>query len=118
MCSLGGAPVFYRERQTCCGYAVGRGFTHKENLVHPHLYKKLKSARQERVELLVTVCPGCNTALDREQPSLTARSGESFNIPVMDLGQLIALALGVETQKLGFEANSVPVDDVLQKLSA
>jgi len=113
---LGAQPVFYRERQLCCGYAVGRGFTHKEEMVQPHLYKKFKNAKEEGVELMTTVCPGCNTALDREQPNLTKKYGEEFNIPVIDLSQLIALALGVPLQKLGFAANTTPLDNVLRKI--
>jgi len=114
--ALGGVPVFYRERQACCGYSVGRGFTHKEETVQPHLSRKLESALQEGVELMTTVCPGCNTALDREQPSLAAKGMGEFAIPVIDLGQLIALALGVPVNKLGFRANTVPVDPVLNRL--
>jgi heterodisulfide reductase subunit B len=113
---LGGIPVYYKERQACCGNAVGRGFTHKANVVQPHLFKKFKSAQEENVECLLTVCPGCNTALDREQPALAEQTGETFGIPVMDLGQMIALALGIKPQKLGFEANSVPVDPIFKKL--
>jgi heterodisulfide reductase subunit B len=113
---LGGTPIFYKERQACCGYAVGRGFTHRENIVHPHVYKKIKSAKEEQVECIITTCPGCNTALDREQPAISERSGEQFNIPVMDFGQLIALSLGIEQQKLGFEANTVSVNPVLKKI--
>ncbi|HRT70462.1 MAG TPA: CoB--CoM heterodisulfide reductase iron-sulfur subunit B family protein [Syntrophales bacterium] len=114
--ALGGTPVFYKERQLCCGYAVGRGFTHREEVVQPHLFKKLRNARDSGVELITTVCPGCNVALDREQPNLRERYGEDFRIPVVDLAQLIALALGVPAAKLGFEANTVPLDDVLAKL--
>ncbi|MGR6836914.1 CoB--CoM heterodisulfide reductase iron-sulfur subunit B family protein [Syntrophomonas erecta] len=114
--AMGGTPVFFKERQACCGYSVGRGFTHKEETVQPHLYKKFKSAADEGVELMTTVCPGCNTALDREQANLAKRGMGVFNIPVIDLGQLIALALGVPVQKLGFEANSVSLDGVLNKL--
>jgi heterodisulfide reductase subunit B len=113
---MGGTPVFYKERQLCCGYAVGRGFTHREEIVQPHLYKKFLSAKGEGVELMTTVCPGCNVALDREQPNLNKRYGEDFKIAVIDLAQLIALALGVPPQKLGFEANTVPLDDVLKKI--
>jgi heterodisulfide reductase subunit B len=113
---LGGTPVFYRERQLCCGYAVGRGFTHREETVQPHLHKKFASAREAGVELMTTVCPGCNVALDREQPSLNRRYGEDFRIAVIDLSQLIALALGVPLQKLGFEANTVPLGNVLKKI--
>ena len=115
---LGATAVFYKERQLCCGYAVGRGFTHKEEMVQPHLYKKFKSAKEAGVELLTTVCPGCNVALDREQPNLTKRYGEEFKIPVIDLSQLIAFALGVPVQKLGFGANTTSLDGILEKLGA
>ncbi|MCX5834778.1 MAG: CoB--CoM heterodisulfide reductase iron-sulfur subunit B family protein [Deltaproteobacteria bacterium] len=113
---MGGTPVFYKERQLCCGYAVGRGFTHREETVQPHLYKKFISAREAGVDLMTTVCPGCNVALDREQPNLNKRYSEDFKIAVIDLAQLIALTLGVPVQKLGFEANTVPLDDVLKKI--
>ncbi len=114
--ALGATPVFYKERQLCCGYSVGRGFTHREATVQPHLYKKIKSAKDAGVEVLTTVCPGCNVALDREQPNLSKRFGEEFRIPAIDLAQLIALALGVPVQKLGFAANTIPLDGILKKL--
>jgi len=114
--ALGATPVFYRERRMCCGYSVGRGFTHKDNVVQPHLAKKLDSAKEEGVELMTTTCPGCNVALDREQPSLTKRGFGPYNIPVIDLSQLIALALGVPAWKLGFNANTTSINGVLQKI--
>lgn len=111
--ALGGTPVFYKERRMCCGYAVGRGFTHKESVVQPHLGRKFDSAKEEGVQLMTTVCPGCNTALDREQPQLAKRGFGPYDIPVIDLAQLIALALGAPVAKLGFNANTVPVNGVL-----
>lgn len=114
--ALGGTPVFFKERRMCCGYAVGRGFTHKESVVQPHLGRKFDSAREEGVQLMTTVCPGCNTALDREQPQLAKRGFGPYDIPVIDLAQLIALALGAPIKKLGFEANTIPLDGVLQIL--
>ena len=114
--ALGGTPVFYKERRMCCGYAVGRGFTHKESVVQPHLAKKFDSAKEEGVELMTTVCPGCNVALDREQIKLAERGFGPYDIPVIDLGQLIGLALGVPVWKLGFNANTIPLEGVLSKL--
>ncbi|MEQ8175179.1 MAG: CoB--CoM heterodisulfide reductase iron-sulfur subunit B family protein [Syntrophomonadaceae bacterium] len=111
--ALGGMPVFYKERRMCCGYAVGRGFTHKESVVQPHLGRKFDSAKEEGVQLMTTVCPGCNTALDREQPQLAKRGFGPYNIPVIDLAQLIALAMGAPISKLGFNANTVPLNGVL-----
>lgn len=112
---LGGEPVFYPERQACCGYSVGRGFTHKETVVQPHLLKKMESAREHGVQLITTVCPGCNVALDREQPNLSKLGRGDFAIPVIDLGQLIALALGVPAARLGFTANTIALDNILSK---
>jgi len=114
--ALGGTPVFYKERQLCCGYSVGRGFTHREETVQPHLYKKFKSAKEAGVEVMTTTCPGCNVGLDREQPNLAKRYEEEFNIPIIDLSQLICIALGVPLKKLGFEANTVPLDGIINRL--
>lgn len=114
--ALGATPVFYKHRRMCCGYAVGRGFTHAQSVVQPHLSKKFDSAKEEGVELITTTCPGCNVALDREQPKLAKRGFGPYDIPVISLDQLIALALGVPVWKLGFDANTVSVDGVLEKL--
>ncbi|MDD5169577.1 MAG: CoB--CoM heterodisulfide reductase iron-sulfur subunit B family protein [Syntrophales bacterium] len=114
--ALGATPVFYKERRMCCGYAVGRGFTHKESVVQPHLSRKLDSAREAGVELITTVCPGCNVALDREQPNLAKRGFGPYNIPVVDLSQLIGIAMGIPIKKLGFDANTIGLSGVLERL--
>ncbi len=114
--ALGATPVFFKERRMCCAYAVGRGFTHPENVVQPHLARKFDSAKEEGVELMTTTCPGCNVALDREQPKLAKRGFGPYDIPVIDIGQLIALALGAPIEEIGFNANSTPVEPVLKKL--
>ncbi len=71
----------------------------------------------EDVELMITVCPGCNVALDREQKALTESGYGPYDMPCIDFGQLIALALGVDLRKLGFEANSIPLTKVLEKVA-
>ncbi len=114
--ALGATPVFYKERRMCCGYSVGRGFTHKESVVQPHLGRKFDSAKEEGVELMTTTCPGCNTALDREQVALANRGFGPYNIPVIDIGQLIGLAMGIDLDKLGFAANTIPMEGVLERI--
>jgi len=110
--AFGATHVFYNERRACCGYSVGRGFTHREEVVLLHQAKKMQSAVEAGVELMTTVCPGCNVALDREQPALR-EMGVNVNIPVIDLSQLIAFALGTPIDQLGFKANTTPVEPVL-----
>lgn len=113
---LGGTPVFYRERRACCGAAVGRSFTHREEISLPHVRKKLVSVLEEGADVIVTLCPGCNVQLDREQPSLAERGWERVFIPVIDFAQLVALSLGIPAGQLGFEANTVPLTGLLAKL--
>lgn len=115
---LGGTPVFYRERRACCGAAVGRSFTHREEVSLRHACKKLLNLKEEGADVLLTVCPGCNVQLDREQPVIAERGWGEVFIPVMDFAQLVALSLGVPPQQLGFEANTVAVDALLAKLGA
>ncbi len=112
--ALGATPVVYKERRACCGYSVGRGFTHREETVLPHITNKMVSAAEAGVQLMTTTCPGCNTALDREQATITKR-GFEISIPVMDLSQLIAFALGAPVEQLGFKANTTPVMPVLKR---
>lgn len=114
--ALGATPVFFKERRMCCGYAVGRGFTHKESVVQPHLSRKFDSAKEEGVQLMTTTCPGCNTALDREQGNLKNRGFGPYDIPVIDMAQLIGIAIGIPVKNLGFKANSVSMDGVLNFL--
>ncbi|MDH7578235.1 MAG: CoB--CoM heterodisulfide reductase iron-sulfur subunit B family protein [Bacillota bacterium] len=106
---LGGKPVFYRARRECCGAAVGTMFTHMDDIALPHAYNKLKNAKEEGVELLLTVCPGCNVQLDRSQIAMKERGMGEIGIPVIDLSQLIAWTLGVPGELLGFHMNSIPV---------
>lgn len=113
---LGGVPVFYRERRSCCGAAVGRGFTHREEISLPHVRKKLLSVKEAGADVIVTVCPGCNVQLDREQPVLAERGWGEINIPVIDFSQLAALCLGVSPRELGFAANTVSLKDLLKKI--
>ncbi|NPV30619.1 MAG: CoB--CoM heterodisulfide reductase iron-sulfur subunit B family protein [Firmicutes bacterium] len=105
---LGGQPVFYQARRECCGAAVGVMFTHDE-LALAQSYRKIRSAREEGAELLLTVCPGCNVQLDRSQAVMKERGMGDFALPVIDLSQLIAWTLGVPEELLGFEMNTVPV---------
>jgi len=112
--ALGATPVSYNEKRACCGYSVAKAFTHREEVVLPHLKKKFQSAVDEGVQLMTTVCPGCNVGLDREQPALR-EMGVPTSIPVMDLSQLIAFALGAPVDILGFEMNTTPVMPVLEK---
>jgi len=114
--ALGATPVYYTERRACCGYGVGKVFTHKEEVVLPHLLNKLSSIRDEGAQLITTVCPGCNVAMDREQPHLSQMGRGEFQIPVIDLGQLIALSLGASPVKLGFNANTIKLDGILEYL--
>jgi heterodisulfide reductase subunit B len=47
---------------------------------------------------------------------LAGRGFGPYNIPVIDLGQLIALAMGMPVGKLGFNANTVSLGGVLNIL--
>jgi succinate dehydrogenase / fumarate reductase cytochrome b subunit len=76
----------------------------------------LKEAIAAGADCLVTPCPLCHLNLDSRQPEVEQVIGEKLGIPVLHLPQLIALALGVSSDKLGLDRHIVSTKPLLQKL--
>jgi len=106
---LDGKPVFYSTRRDCCGGGVGAMFRQKQEIAVPHSYMKIRKAKEEGVELMITMCPGCNVQLDRSQAVIKEQGLGDFNVPVIDIAQLLAWTSGVPEEMLGFEYHTIPV---------
>jgi heterodisulfide reductase subunit B2 len=103
--ALGAEPVRWTHRMECCG----ANFT----LSRPGVVLKLsgailESARFAGADCIMVACPLCHSNLDVRQQNIEEKSHTSFDTPIMYITQLVALALGVSAEKLGFE--SVIVD--------
>jgi succinate dehydrogenase / fumarate reductase, cytochrome b subunit len=78
----------------------------------------LDAAQEEGADAVVTVCPLCYIALDTYRTKMNSKRSKDkqLKIPVLHFPQVLALALGVPAEKLGFNRHIASVENVLKKL--
>jgi heterodisulfide reductase subunit B len=102
--AAGAEPVPWSHRLECCG----ANFT----LSRPGVVIKLSgdvlaSAKRAGADCIMVACPLCHGNLDIRQQEIEATSHERYNLPVFYITQLLALACGVQTSRLGLSSNIV-----------
>lgn len=110
----GAEPVEYSNKMLCCGAGIGLRFMKRDNSLQVSR-DKLDSIRESGADAIVTMCPYCLLNLDRAQQELNHTLNEEFNIPVIYISQLLALTMGMDPKRLGFQANITSVDKLLEK---
>jgi len=107
--------VQYSRRLLCCGSALGT----KVDLdaANEITREKLNHIAEEEAHLIAVGCPSCFEQFDRAQPLLNRKHGHTFNLPVLYISQLLALAFGIDREKLGFDQHRVKVEPLLNKRS-
>lgn len=76
---------------------------------------RLKSVKELGVDALVTPCPQCLMRLEFGQVRLRAKA--RYDVPIIHLAELLALALGLDPKKFGFTVyHKSPTKLILQKI--
>jgi heterodisulfide reductase subunit B len=75
----------------------------------------LSSAKKSGADLVITTCPLCQFNLDDRQPEIQKNERDFMTIPVVYFTQLLALALGMAADDLGFERNLIDPLPVLRE---
>ena len=98
--SLGAEATPFPLKTRCCG---GSLVLSEEDLALGLIHKLLDSASSNAAEVIVTVCPLCQTNLDLYQGRVNKKFKTSFDLPVLFFTQLMGLAFGADIKKLGIE---------------
>jgi heterodisulfide reductase subunit B len=102
--ATGAQAVAWSHRMECCG----ANFTLSRPGVVLNLSGEiLASAKRAGADCIMVACPLCHANLDIRQKEIEEASGEKFNMPVFYMTQLLALAAGVPSTKLGFDSMMV-----------
>ena len=112
---LGAETVDYSEKLDCCGAALT--YSHEDAAVSL-AGSKIKALQGLNVDALVVSCPACQMMFDSEQKDAGTAVGAKLDLPVLYYTQLLGLALGIKTEKLGLHLNQSPVDNLLTKIPA
>jgi len=111
--AVGATPIYYRGRTQCCGWPLASYATDQSfKMAGMHIQEALDKG----ADCIVTPCPLCHLNLDSRQPEVEKVIDRKLGLPILHLPQLIALALGVEPQKLGLDRHIVSTRPLLEKL--
>ena len=107
--------VDYPAKVKCCGFPIIQA---REETALGELVQPIRQSIEAGADAMVTPCPLCHLSLDAWQSKLEAQTGETFQMPILHLSQLVGVAAGLEDSELKFKRHVVPVEPVLEKLRA
>ena len=113
--SLGAEATPFPLKTRCCG---GSLVLSEENLALGLICKLLDSASSSGAEVIVTVCPLCQTNLDLYQSRVNKKFKTNFNLPILFFTQLMGMAFGIDSKTLGLEKCIVPAEKALARYVA
>ncbi len=91
----GGTPVYYTERDCCCGAGITQRHTNPDLSLEVS-YQKMKSLSKDPPDLLLSICPFCMSTLENCQFNIEIEKDLELSIPVLHVSELIALVLGFD----------------------
>ncbi|MGV7220245.1 MAG: CoB--CoM heterodisulfide reductase iron-sulfur subunit B family protein [Nitrospinales bacterium] len=102
--ALGATPVYYDSRTKCCGFPIV--MMNKQASLDMS-GNALVDAIESGADCVVTGCPLCHLSLDSYQPEIDKLNAKGYDIPILHLPQLVALALGYSPQEIGMSQHIV-----------
>ena len=108
--ALGGEPVIYDGRTSCCGFPT---LLHKEEDANRMAGINLLDAKTKGADVMATPCPLCHISLDGLQGYAEESINSDIDLPIVHLPQLVGLALGIPPRDLGLERHIVDTRRIL-----
>ncbi|MHA2088563.1 MAG: CoB--CoM heterodisulfide reductase iron-sulfur subunit B family protein [Promethearchaeota archaeon] len=109
----GATVVDYDELALCCGSAVTNAY---EEHGFANLKIKMDSIKNSGADAIVVNGPACFQQLDTRQRDLSKAFETEYNIPVLYLTELYALAMGASPDELGLKFHRTRLSNLLEKL--
>jgi len=98
----GAQPVQWSHKTECCGASHAIPQT---NVVLELVRRILNAAKIAGADCIAVACPLCHVNLDMRQSQINNEFMTEFKTPILYITQLVALSLGVDYKKLGFESH-------------
>jgi heterodisulfide reductase subunit B len=100
----GATIVNYPEEVLCCASAVSGAYPEYGDLI---LKKKLDSISKAGANVICVNCPACFQQFDTKQKDLSKKFGANYDIPVLYVTELLALAMGVSADDIGLKFHRI-----------
>jgi heterodisulfide reductase subunit B len=112
--TLGAQTIAFASKLECCGYCARLNEDIGMELVKDKIVD-LKNL-EGMVDTMVAVCPACVSQYDRKERLLDRDTEVDMDIPILYLPELMAIAFGIDTDKLDLKRRSVRPTKLLEKL--
>jgi succinate dehydrogenase / fumarate reductase, cytochrome b subunit len=111
--AVGAEAVIYPGRTQCCGWPISSYASEQSfKMAGGHLQQAIDAG----ADCIVTPCPLCHMQLDSRQPEIAKVTGQTLEIPIIHLPQLVALALGASPGDLGLDRHVVSTQGLLKRM--
>jgi heterodisulfide reductase subunit B len=111
--ALGAKAMEFDYKTECCGASFSISST---DVVESLSGKILEMAKASGAHLIVVACPLCQSNLDMRQPDIEKTTGKKYDIPILYLTQLMALAFGYPAADMRFNKHIVGVENALSNI--
>jgi heterodisulfide reductase subunit B len=108
--SMGITTLDWSYKTDCCGGALAMSRT---DVVIKLTHDILEEAKVVGADAIAVGCPLCHVNLDTRQEEVEQEYGAQYGLPIFYFTQLMALALGVPSNKLGLQKHFVSADELL-----
>jgi heterodisulfide reductase subunit B len=110
--ALGADPVPFPKKIKCCGSGI---FLPEIDYCMELVKNILADAIGHGAELISSVCPMCAMNLEMYQDRINTAYGTTFDIPIVYLTQLMAVAFGMDLKKdAALNYNVIPPEKIIQ----
>lgn len=107
--------VPYGLERMCCGLQAN--LADREFATYDRAKRKFDAIKAQDVDALVLVCSGCYDQFERAIATLRKKDGYDFDVPVVHLAELLAVAYGLRPDDFGMRfMRTSPVDRLIEKL--
>ncbi|MCS7364120.1 MAG: CoB--CoM heterodisulfide reductase iron-sulfur subunit B family protein [archaeon GB-1867-035] len=111
--AIGVQVVEYDIERVCCGYPLMLASVDKA--INERSKWKLDAMKNNGADCIIVVCPACYDQFEKAQLALKDE-GLEYNLPVLHLSELLALAFGLKPEDFGLNQHGVSCEGVLEKL--
>ncbi len=108
--SMGITTLDWSYKTDCCGGSLAMTRT---DVVLKLTHEILEEAKAVGANAIAVACPLCHVNLDTRQEEIEQEYGVKYGLPIFYFTQLMALALGVPSDKLGLKKHFVGTDELL-----
>jgi len=111
--ATGARTVDYDKKEVCCGGPL-RGVN--DEVSRQLSRQKLQAIKEAGANCIVTVCPFCFIQFDLGQLEIKKTFGEKYDLPVLHVVELLALATGLEIENWKMQDHRIPLDSIYKKI--